>query len=102
MVNCYFFYNVVNTYTKNEKKLQRGSRNVASRNLKILTFLHDKIGIWACVTPVSAHILFFIIRREKYGVCVCVGVCVSYGQCQTNPGLRTMGGRMVNCLSMRR
>ena len=97
MVNCFFFffYRVVNTYTKNEKKLQRGSQNVAARNLKILTFLHDKIGIWACVTAVSAHMLFFIIRREKYGV------CVSYGQCQTNLVLRTMG-LMVNCVSMRR
>ena len=82
MVNFFFFfYSVVNTSTKNEKKLQRGSQNVAARNLKILTFLHDKIGIWACVTAVSAHILFFNITREKYGVCVCVCVCVCMCVC---------------------
>lgn len=48
-----FFYGVVNTYAKNEKKLLRGSQNVAA---KVLTVQHDKIGIWARVTAVSAHI----------------------------------------------
>lgn len=92
----FFFYSVVNTYTKNERNLQRGSRNVAGRNLKILTFIHDKIGIWACVTAVSSHILFFIIRRETE-----YGVCASYRQYLTNPVLRTMG-LMLSCVSMRR